>query len=454
VYHQLEAGWSRWAPDAAGCEALSGQSVAGPKGQRETEQLETINDLQMNYLRPLLIPILTAAMFSSLTQRAFPGTMGSDADAREISRKLLQVREELPVESSNDKAISQHRDESVAAVGQTAPPYKPWTRANPKTEVRVQLRKLIIDCDPGIDDAIALVLAMQCPDFEILGITTTFGNAQVEQTTKNALRIVETSGKRIPVHRGADKPLSVPLRPPPDFVHGKDGLGNTGQPEPTTKANAKPAAQFLVETAKTYPGEVTILAIGPLSNLAEALRLDSGFARNVRELIVMGGALYVPGNVTPVAEANIYGDPHAADLVFTASWKVTMIGLDVTTKVQLSDQMLSRVRTQNKTFGLFIWSISRFYAEFHRQEHIPGGIYPHDPSAVVYLIEPGIFRTKQGPLRVVCEGMAIGQTIIAAYDHHFQQPPWKDQPLVTAATTIDTNRFQEMIERLLIDDRR
>src|SRR5262249_36923165 len=158
----------------------------------------------------------------------------------------------------------------------------------------------------------------------------------------------------------------------------------------------------------------------------------------VREVVLMGGALYVPGNVSPVAEANIYDDPHAADLVFTTPWKVTMIGLDVTTKVKLSDELLSRVKAQNKTFGPFIWSISRFYADFHRQEHITGGIYPHDPSAVVYLAEPKIFEIKQGPVRVVCDGLAIGQTIMAAYDYQFQLPAWRDKPLVTAAVTVDS----------------
>ena len=316
-----------------------------------------------------------------------------------------------------------------------------------------QPRKLIIDCDPGVDDAMAMILAMQHPGFEILGITTIFGNATVEQATKNALRIVEISGKNIPVHRGASQPMSVPLRPPPDFVHGKDGLGNTGQPEPALRTQDKPAAQFLVDTAKAYPGGVTILAIGPLSNLAEALRLDSNFARNIGEVVLMGGALYVPGNVSPVAEANIYGDPQAADLVFTAPWKVTMIGLDVTTKVKLSDEILSRVKTKNKKFGPFIWSISRFYADFHRKGHVLGGIYPHDPSAVVYLIEPEVFETVQGPVRVVCEGIAIGQTIMAAYDYQFQLPPWKDKPLVKAAVTVEPKRFLETIERWMVEDK-
>ena len=261
---------------------------------------------------------------------------------------------------------------------------------------------------PGIDDAIALVVALQQPRFEILGITTTFGNALVEQAAKNALRIVELSGKNVPVCKGAGKPLSVPLRKPPDFVHGEDGLGDTGQPEPVLRAQEKSATQFLVDTAKAYPGEVTIVAVGRLSNLAETINRDPNFATNIREVVLMGGALYVPGNVTPVAEANVFGDPHAADLVVTTPWRVTMVGLDVTTKVRMIDEMLSRVKAGNPRFGPFIWSISRFYADFHRKENVTGGVYAHDPAAVVYLVEPDIFETRQGPLRVVCDGIALG----------------------------------------------
>jgi inosine-uridine nucleoside N-ribohydrolase len=321
------------------------------------------------------------------------------------------------------------------------------------TASAAQSRKVIIDCDPGIDDALALVIAMQAPELEILGITTTFGNATIEQATKNALRIVELSGTNIPVYQGAGKPLSVPLRPPPDFVHGRDGLGNTGQPQPLTKPQAKSAAQFLVDSAKANPGQVTILAVGRLTNLAEALKLDSDFAHNIREVVLMGGALYVPGNVSPVAEANIHGDPHAADLIFTTPWKVTMVGLDVTTKVRLNDQILSRVREQNERYGLFLHSITRFYGEFHRKEGVTGGFYVHDPSAVVYMIEPELFETKRGPMRVVCEGIAIGQTIMAAYDYQFDLPPWRGQPLVTATIHVDAERFEKTIERLLLGNR-
>src|SRR5262245_32951546 len=131
--------------------------------------------------------------------------------------------------------------------------------------VHAQSKKLIIDCDPGIDDAMALILALQSSRFEIVGITTVFGNASLEQGTKNALRVVELSGKTIPVYKGAEKPLSVPPEPPPDFVHGKDGLGNTRQPEPTQTSQAKPAAKFIVDMAKEYPGQITILAVGRLT---------------------------------------------------------------------------------------------------------------------------------------------------------------------------------------------
>jgi purine nucleosidase len=315
-------------------------------------------------------------------------------------------------------------------------------------------RKLIIDCDPGIDDAMAIILALQYPGFEVLGITTTFGNATIDQATKNALRIVELSGRPIPVYQGAARPLLVPLDAPPDFVHGQDGLGNTGQPEPTAKPQEIPAAQFLVEMTRANPGEITIVSVGRLTNLAEALQLDPDFVRNVREVVLMGGTLYVPGNVSPVAEANVAGDPHASDRVFTAPWKVTMIGLDVTTRVRLNDEILSRVKMRNKRYGGFIYSISRFYAEFHRKGNVTGGFYVHDPSAFVYLIEPEIFEMKRGPVRVVCEGIAIGQTIMAAYDYQFEFPPWKDQPLVTAAVAVDAERFAKTIESLLVGDQR
>ena len=286
-----------------------------------------------------------------------------------------------------------------------------------------QSRKVIVDCDPGIDDATALILAMQYPGFNILGITTVFGNAYLEQATKNALIIVELSKTNIPVYKGAGKPLRKPLDAPPDFIHGKDGLGNTDEPGPKIMHQPKPAAQFIVDMAKAYPGQITILAVGRLTNLAEAIKLDSNVTRNIKEVVLMGGALHVPGNVNPVAEANIEGDPDAADIVLTAPWKVTMIGLDVTTKVKLNDDILLRIKNKNKQYGPFIFSITRFYLNFYKDvNHLEGGFYVHDPSAVMYLIDSTLFKLKTGPVRVVTDGIAIGKPLclltIINYSYH------------------------------------
>ena len=217
-----------------------------------------------------------------------------------------------------------------------------------RLDAAAQPRKIIIDCDPGIDDAMAIILALQYSGFEIVGVTTVFGNAYLEQATRNALTVVELSGRPIPVYQGAAKPLNIKLTPPPDFVHGKDGLGNTNQPAPTTAPHSKSAAQFIADAARASPGQITILAVGRLTNLAEAMKLDANLTRNVREVVLMGGAVNFPGNVSPVAEANISGDPDAADVVLTAPWKVTMIALNTTTKVKLNDEILMRIPKQQQ----------------------------------------------------------------------------------------------------------
>ena len=319
-----------------------------------------------------------------------------------------------------------------------------------QVDAAAQPRKIVIDCDPGIDDAMAIALAMQHSGFEIVGISTMFGNAQVDQTTRNALTVVELSGRAVPVYRGAARPLRVPMEPPPDFVHGKDGLGNTDQPLPKRQAQPTSAARFLVDIAKAFPKQITIVAVGRLTNLAQAIKLDSTFTSNIREVVLMGGAFHVPGNVSPVAEANISGDPHAADIVVTAPWKVTMLALNTTTKVKLNDEILRRVKDRNDRYGPFIWSITRFYMDFHKNmNHVEGGIYVHDPSAIMYLIDPSLFTVRTGPVRVVTEGIAIGETIMPAYDYQLELPPWRGRPAVTTATDVDVQRFLDTFEAVM-----
>jgi inosine-uridine nucleoside N-ribohydrolase len=261
---------------------------------------------------------------------------------------------------------------------------------------------------------------------------------------------VELSKRSIPVYKGADKPLRKPLDAPPDFIHGKDGLGNTNQPVPKITFESKPAAQFIVDVAKAFPGEVTILAVGRLTNLAAAIKIDSNVTKNIAEIVLMGGALHVPGNVNPVAEANVEGDPDAADIVFTAPWKVTMIGLDVTTKVKLNDDILLRIKNKNKQYGSFIFAITRLYLDFYKtSNHLKGGFYVHDPSAVMYLIDSTLFKLTKGPVRVVTDGIAIGQTIMPTYDYQLQLAPWKDKHFVNAAIAVDTDRFLRVFESVM-----
>src|SRR6185437_15919771 len=190
--------------------------------------------------------------------------------------------------------------------------------------------RIILDTDPGIDDALALVLALDSPEVQLEAITTVHGNVPVEMTTRNALGLLEVAGRSdVPVARGSAQPL---VRAPVDakYVHGPTGLGTLALPEPQTSVVTQSAADLIIERVQAAPGEVTLVPIGPLTNLALALRREPAIASQVREVVIMGGALRVPGNVTPAAEFNIYADPHAAQVVFKAGWPIRLVALDVT----------------------------------------------------------------------------------------------------------------------------
>lgn len=276
-------------------------------------------------------------------------------------------------------------------------------------------KKIIIDTDPGVDDSMAILFALQSPELEVVGLTTIFGNVFTPLATQNALRLVELAGwSNIPVAHGAELPLVVPLDYVADFVHGRDGLGNTNPPPPQGRPLNMPAAQFIVETVMANPGQITLVPVGPLTNLALALALEPRLAENVAEVVLMGGAATVNGNVNPAAEANIFHDPHAADVVFAAGWPLTMVGLDVTMKTVMPADFLASLRASK--IGQFIFDIVQFYLEFHRQSYPElGGIHTHDPSAIAYLINPGLFSTVAAPVRVATEGLLLGQT----------QPDWR-----------------------------
>lgn len=297
--------------------------------------------------------------------------------------------------------------------------------------------KMIIDTDPGIDDAMAIFTAMAHPDIELLGLTTTFGNVSVDRATTNALKLVELAGLQIPVAQGVSAPLVKPLAPFPDFVHGVDGFGNLDLDPPSQAFVSQTAAEFIVDQVNLYPGEISLVAVGPLGNLATALKLDPELPAKVKQVVIMGGVIATDGNVSPVAEANILSDPHAADLVFAAPWPLVMVGLDVTHQVMLPRSLFDEIALKNTKVGVFMRDSASFYIDFYSQVRGIDGCYGHDVSAVIYAVQPELFGTVSGPVCVATEGCAMGQTIMSRYGISYPLTYWNDRPVQQACLTVD-----------------
>lgn len=311
-------------------------------------------------------------------------------------------------------------------------------------------RKIIIDTDPGIDDAMAILFAYKAREVEVLGLTTTFGNVPVTKATENALILNDIAGVNVPVAEGVATPSKIAPRPHPDFVHGKDGFGNINWPATKNKALDTSAAQFIVDMVRKYPGEVTLIALAPLGNLAAALELDPEIVDLVDEVVLMGGAHLEYGNVSPVAEANIMNDPHAADKVFTADWQVTMIGLDVTHQVLLDNNILERIKKANPQQGDFLYQAAQHYIQFYSERFNMDGCYFHDASTIAYVIQPDLFGIELGAVRVACEGIGIGQTIVAPADMSFPEPYWDKVPHTQICMEVKADSLLQLFEASLM----
>lgn len=281
-----------------------------------------------------------------------------------------------------------------------------------------QPHKVIFDTDPGVDDAIALYFALAHPEIELVGITTTFGNVSVAQAATNALYLTALTGHTIPVTRGVGAPLVKPAESPPDFIHGADGLGNLPQRQGTSGSlDPRSSAQFIIDTVRAHPGEVSLVAVGPLGNLSLALQLEPELPRLVRQVIVMGGTVSEPGNVSPVAEANIWNDPHAADCVFGAGWSLAMVGLDVTHQVITELELFEKIARQHNhiatdTLHHAVAFYCTFYSGLHKHLALRPGCFAHDLLAFIYLVRPDFFKTESGSIRVATDGIAQGQTML------------------------------------------
>lgn len=320
-------------------------------------------------------------------------------------------------------------------------------------------RKVIFDTDPGVDDAMALYYALAHPEVDVVGITTTFGNVTVEQAAINALYLTAIAGVEVPVTQGVAKPWVKASEAPPDFIHGDDGLGNlVTRQDHSRQLDPRSSAQFIVDMARAHPGEITLVAVGPLGNLATALKLAPELPTLLREVILMGGTVLEPGNVSPVAEANIWNDPHAADLVFTAGWKLTMVGLDVTHQVILPVTLFAQIAKHHDHVAMdTLLHAVKFYADFYSDlyPHVAKihGCFGHDVLAFIYLTNPDLFTLESGRVRVAIDGLAQGQTILRRRHINYPQAGWDAHvPLTHACMEVDAKAARQVLEDTLMSD--
>jgi len=302
------------------------------------------------------------------------------------------------------------------------------------------LKRLIIDTDPGVDDSMAILFALQSPEIQLEALTTVFGNNGVEKTTANALRVLELAGRSdIPVVPGVNRPLLHEYHGTGYRVHGRDGLGETNMPPAKSNPHPGRAAEYLVSRIMEAPGEITLVAVGPLTNLALAVSIEPRIAQNVKEVVIMGGTATVPGNVSPVAEANIHNDAEAANIVFHAGWPFTMVGLDVTTKTIMNSAYLARLKEAGTPFTDFISAITPFYHQFYKNVRGTDGFHVHDSSAIAYVVDSSLFKTQKVYVDVaVGEQRNSGQTIADWHDS------WKQPPNVNVCLDVDSARFLEL----------
>lgn len=298
-------------------------------------------------------------------------------------------------------------------------------------------KKVIIDVDTGIDDAMALSYAVHSPDVEICGVTTTFGNISVEEATRNTLQVLELVGARdIPVYQGASKPLVRELKEMAKLFHGEKGLGNITLPLPTSTPQAMSAPEYLVSAIKEQPNEITLVTVGSMTNLALAIMAAPEIVSLVKRVVVMGGAVTVPGNRTPVAEANICADPEAASYVFQSGIPLTLVGLDVTMQTLLTREHLQQWRERDTKVSRFFADICDVYMDAYAKVGNVRGCGLHDPLAVGVVIDPTFVTAVPMHVQVDTSGSASDARTIGDRRKRPEFPPNVD-----VCVEVDHERF-------------
>ncbi|EIW6612781.1 nucleoside hydrolase [Clostridium perfringens] len=279
-------------------------------------------------------------------------------------------------------------------------------------------RKVIIDCDPGIDDALAIILALKSKEIEVVGITTVSGNVESLQGAKNALKVLKLLGRLdIPVYLGESKPIKRELVTAQD-THGEDGLGETFLEEVSSEYIRENGVDFILNTLKNEEN-VSIIALGPLTNLCRAIEKDSETFHRVKEIVSMGGAYKSHGNCSPVAEFNYWVDPHGArEFLKKFNGEFTMVGLDVTREIVLTPNLREMIHQFKDEIGDFIYDITRFYVDFHWEQERTLGCVINDPLAVEYFINRELCDGFKAYVDIACEDISMGQSVVDVADFY------------------------------------
>lgn len=319
------------------------------------------------------------------------------------------------------------------------------------------MKKIWVDADPGIDDTVALAMLFESPDFvDIIGVSTIFGNSDVDQTTRNAKLLFEAAGKEnLPVARGAYRPLVVPLDTSP-FVHGKNGMGDMTLPVPTMAESTLRAPEAMIKAILDHPHQITLFLIGPLTNAAMALLLEPSIVDLVKDVVIMGGAVRCPGNITPAAEANFYHDPHAAQIVMSAKWPIYLAPLDVSNICTVPQVLLDRICNADKALTPYIAGGLPFYQRFLESCDIYNQVDFPDALAAGYLIKPEIYAVEEVPLFIETEGSCMGQSLEVPRSKWYEDLGDRrefpaDKTISPAKVMFDVDRdgFLDLVESLL-----
>lgn len=313
------------------------------------------------------------------------------------------------------------------------------------------MKRVIIDTDPGIDDTAAIFFALSSGKLQVEALTTVFGNVNVEYCTRNALKILEVAGRSdIPVYRGASRPLVREPRFAP-HVHGENGLGDIlFEPAKAAPASEK-AVEAIVSRVMSAPNEITLIALGPMTNVALALTIEPRLANNLNQLILMGGAVLTWGNVTPAASANLYNDPEAARIVYQSNAPIVQIGLDVCRRTLISHHHLEQIDKAGNDIGHFLQQMTPFIEEAYRKRGIKtvvegGGVHYNDVPAIAYAIDPALFEAESLPIQIETQGaLTAGQTV-ADFDG-----VWGQKPNAVVCLNVDAPAVADLFAQSIAD---